>query len=175
MPRIPYVYPAAGESEGCACSVLPWVGDRMRAHRGEQCLLLTDGILLNTPEVARGYNELDGAIKGKTEIADTLKELLETSGTPRPRRRPTLAQIFTISITSPTMSAAASRRDFFPPYLATALDFCDASSTHVKVLQNVFDSLRLKEHLSVKEVVEMTLIVVVFQLILRFLQLITAF
>ncbi|KAJ7822964.1 hypothetical protein B0H14DRAFT_1314558 [Mycena olivaceomarginata] len=67
MPRIPYVYPAAGESE---------VGDRIRARRGKQGLLPIDGMLLNTPEVARGYSELVGAIRGKTEIADTLRELL---------------------------------------------------------------------------------------------------
>ncbi|KAJ7870784.1 hypothetical protein B0H14DRAFT_2345526 [Mycena olivaceomarginata] len=54
-PRIPYVYPAAGESE---------VGDRIRARRGEQGLLPIDGMLLNAPEIARGYNELIGAIRG---------------------------------------------------------------------------------------------------------------
>ncbi|KAJ7083766.1 hypothetical protein C8R44DRAFT_894364 [Mycena epipterygia] len=50
------------------------------------------------------------------------------------------------------MNAAASRRDVFPPLLAAALDFCDASSIHVKVPQSVFDGL--KEHLSAKEMVE---------------------
>ncbi|KAJ7870785.1 hypothetical protein B0H14DRAFT_2165778, partial [Mycena olivaceomarginata] len=78
----------------------------------------------------------------------------------------THAQISAISNTSITMNAAASRRDIFPPLLATALDFCDASSIHVKVPQSVFD--RLKEHLSAKEMVEVTAISGVFHLISRF-------
>ncbi|KAJ7017079.1 carboxymuconolactone decarboxylase [Mycena alexandri] len=140
MPRIPYVYPAAGESE---------VGDRIRARRGEQGLLPIDGMLLNAPEVARGYNEL-------VEIADMLRELLASL----PRKSPPSP------IPSTTINAAASRRDVFPPLLAAALDFCDASSIHVKVPQSVFDSL--KEHLSAKEMVEVTAIVGVFHLISRF-------
>ncbi|KAJ7036868.1 carboxymuconolactone decarboxylase [Mycena alexandri] len=171
MPRIPYVYPAAGESE---------VGDRIRARRGEQGLLPIDGMLVNAPEVARGYNELVGAIRGKTEIADMLRELLALRvlalnnclyewKVHEPLGRAaglTPAQISAISNTSTTINAAASRRDVFPPLLAAALDFCDASSIHVKVPQSVFDSL--KEHLSAKEMVEVTAIVGVFHLISRF-------
>ncbi|KAJ7877891.1 carboxymuconolactone decarboxylase [Mycena olivaceomarginata] len=171
MPRIPYVYPAAGESE---------VGDRIRARRGEQGLLPIDGMLLNTPEVARGYSELVGAIRGKTGIADTLRELLALRVLAlnsclyewkihEPLGRAaglTPAQISAISNTSTIMNAAASRRDVFPPLLAVAVDFCDASSIHVKVPQSVFD--RLKEHLSAKEMVEVAAVVGVFHLISRF-------
>jgi alkylhydroperoxidase family enzyme len=64
------------------------------------------------------------------------------------------------------MNASASRRDVFPPLLAAAVDFCDASSIHVKVPQSVFD--RLKEYLSAKEMVEVAAVVGVFHLISRF-------
>ncbi|KAJ6601903.1 hypothetical protein DFH09DRAFT_1069451 [Mycena vulgaris] len=156
VPRIPYVYSAAGESG---------VGEKIRACR----------VKLNAPDIASGCSELVGAIREKTEIADAPRELLvlrllalnnylyewykvheslgRTAGV-------TPVQISAISNSSATTNAAASRRDFFPPLLAAALDFSDASSIHVKVPQSVFNG--------VKEMVEVTVIVGVFDFISRF-------
>ncbi|KAF8193169.1 carboxymuconolactone decarboxylase [Mycena galopus ATCC 62051] len=171
MPRVPYVYCAIGESE---------VGDRIHERRGKQGLLPIDGMLLNAPEVARGYNELVGAIRGKTEIADGLRELLALRvlalnnclyewNIHEPLGRAaglTPAQISAISNTSITMNVSQVHRDIFPPLLAAAMDFCDASSLHIKVPMNIFN--KLKEHLSAKEMVEVTAIIGVFHMISRF-------
>ena len=60
----------------------------------------------------------------------------------------------------------ASKKDDLPPVLAAAMDFCDASTIHVKVPQEAFD--RLKAFLDAQEIVEVAAIIGAFNMISRF-------
>ncbi|KAF8139142.1 hypothetical protein K438DRAFT_1969620 [Mycena galopus ATCC 62051] len=72
----------------------------------------------------------------------------------------TPAQISAISNTSISMNVSDVHRDIFPLLFAAAMDFCDASNLSIKVPMDIFN--RLKEYLSVKEMVEVTTIIGVF-------------
>jgi hypothetical protein len=67
MPRIPYIYPAPGESS---------VADEIRERRKNGKLIALDGVLLNAPAIASGYSSLLGAIRRQSSLDDALRELL---------------------------------------------------------------------------------------------------
>jgi 4-carboxymuconolactone decarboxylase len=81
------------------------------------------------------------------------------------------AQIAAISDKTSVMTHAFSS-GLFPPLLAAALDFCDASSVQVRVPQDIFD--RLKAHLdddgphAGKKMVEVVAVIGAFHMISRF-------
>ena len=67
MPRIPYVFPEPGDSE---------IADRIRERRKDNKLINLDGVFLNAPAIAKGYNELVGAIRLQNSLDGALRELL---------------------------------------------------------------------------------------------------
>ncbi|KAF8584435.1 hypothetical protein K439DRAFT_1660771 [Ramaria rubella] len=169
MSRVPYVYPATGTSE---------IGDKIRKRRGGGLNPL-DGVFLNAPEVAGGYNEFIGAVRGRMSLPDDLREALAlrvmalNKGAfewkihlPLARQAGiTTAQLRAIHDTS-KISKATENKDY-TPLLAAAMDFCDASTCSIKVPQDVFD--RLKSHMNDQQVVEVTATVGAFNMISRFI------
>ena len=67
MPRIPYVFPPAGES---------LAADKLRERRKDGKLIPLDGVFLNAPAIASGYSSLLRAIRQENSLDDGLKELL---------------------------------------------------------------------------------------------------
>lgn len=67
MPRVPYCYPAAGSSP---------IADAIRARRGERGLTPLDGMLLNSPAIAEGWNKLLGGVRTGTSLQDDLREIM---------------------------------------------------------------------------------------------------
>lgn len=67
MPRVPYVYPAPGTSP---------IADAIRQRRGERGLTPLDGMLLNAPSIAEGWNKLLGGIRTGSTLQDDLREIM---------------------------------------------------------------------------------------------------
>ena len=67
MPRIPYVFPAPGESP---------IADKLRERRKDGKLISLDGVFLNAPAIAAGYSSLMGAIRQGNSLDGGLRELL---------------------------------------------------------------------------------------------------
>ncbi|CAO1621246.1 unnamed protein product [Sympodiomycopsis kandeliae] len=67
MPRVPYCYPSAGTSP---------IADAIRQRRGERGLTPLDGMLLNAPPIAEGWNKLLGAIRTGSSLQDDLREIM---------------------------------------------------------------------------------------------------
>lgn len=67
MPRIPYRFPAPGTSP---------IADAIRQRRGERGLTPLDGMLLNAPNVAQGWNTLLGAVRTGSTLPDELREIM---------------------------------------------------------------------------------------------------
>lgn len=69
---VPPEYPVEG-----SCGV----ADAIRSRRGKEGLYPLDGVLLNAPEVASGWNGMLGAIRNRTSIPGDLRELIVSSST----------------------------------------------------------------------------------------------
>jgi len=67
MPRIPYVFPPQGESP---------IADKIRLRRKNGELIPLDGVFLNAPSIASGYDALIGAIRNQNSLDPGLRELL---------------------------------------------------------------------------------------------------
>jgi hypothetical protein len=70
MPRIPYRYPAPSTDA---------VADRIRQRRGARGLTPLDGMLLNAPVVADGWNTFVGGLRNRTSLRDDIRELMVRS------------------------------------------------------------------------------------------------
>jgi hypothetical protein len=67
MPRVPYVFPAAGSDP---------IADAIRARRGARGLTSLDGMLLNAPPIADGWNRLLGAVRTGSSLEGDVRELM---------------------------------------------------------------------------------------------------
>jgi len=67
MPRVPYAYPAKGESP---------IADKIRERRKNGELIPLDGVFLNAPDIAAGYDSLLSAVRNKNSLDGALRELL---------------------------------------------------------------------------------------------------
>lgn len=67
MPRIPYIYPAPGESQ---------VADQIRERRKDRKLISLDGVLLNAPAMAAGFSNLLRAVRQDNSLDGALRESL---------------------------------------------------------------------------------------------------
>lgn len=71
MPRVPYRYPAPSTDA---------VADRIRQRRGARGLTPLDGMLLNAPNVADGWNTFVGGLRTRTSLRDDIRELMVSPG-----------------------------------------------------------------------------------------------
>ncbi|PWN45517.1 alpha/beta-hydrolase [Ceraceosorus guamensis] len=67
MPRVPYVFPPAGSDA---------VADAIRQRRGARGLTSLDGMLLNAPPIAQGWNTLLGAVRTGSQLEGDLREIM---------------------------------------------------------------------------------------------------
>ncbi|KAH8116777.1 carboxymuconolactone decarboxylase [Phellopilus nigrolimitatus] len=67
MPRIPYIFPPRGESG---------IADSIRSRRTEEKLTDLDGMILNAPKFAEGYNILLKAVRTSSSLPDDIRELM---------------------------------------------------------------------------------------------------
>jgi len=170
MPRIPYVFPENGESQ---------IADKIRERRKDGKLINLDGMFLNAPEIASGYNALVGAIRSKNSLDDGLRELLilrvaALNGAAyewkahEPVGRAgglTTAQLKVIrDIETSILPASESP---LTPLQSAALAYTDASTRTIKIPQAVFDEL--KSHLNNQQIVEVTATIGAYNLVSRFL------
>lgn len=70
MPRIPYRFPTPGTDI---------VADRILERRGARGLTPLDGMLLNAPDVANGWNSFIGGLRNRTSLSDDVRELMVSS------------------------------------------------------------------------------------------------
>lgn len=146
----------------------------IRARRGGELSDL-DRMLLHSPPVAEGWNELLGALRNRTTLPPDLTELVVlriavlndavfewTSHEPAARRA---------GLTDPQLAAlrlpAAAEDPAFSPLQARVLRFTDASTREVAVPDELFAAVR--EHLDDRQVVELVATVAGYAMVSRFL------
>jgi len=177
MPRIPYVFPEPGDSE---------IADKIRERRKEGKLINLDGVFLNAPAIARGYNELIGAIRLQNSLDPGLRELLilrvaalnsaayewiqhEPVGRAGGLTDSHLKVIRDVSYVRsvPRPSQRPSTSPPLSPLMAAALAYTDAMTVDIKVPDNVFNAL--KEHLNAQQIMEVTATIASYNLVSRVL------
>lgn len=145
---------------------------RIRERRGGRLVAL-DRMLLHSPPLADGWNSLLGAVRGSAVLRGDVRELAilrvaalngadyEWNAHEPIGRREGLADA----------DIAALRADGSPEALTgayrAARDYTDAMTRDVRVAPAVFDALR--EHLTDREIVELTLTVGSYNMVSRFL------
>lgn len=150
------------------------VADRIRARRGGR-LRAIDELLLHSPPVADGWNELLGAIRQRTSLAPRWRELAIlrvavltgadyewAAHEPEARRA---------GLTDEQLAAVAADDAAAQPALdpgqRRVLAVVDAMTRQVRVPDAVFDALR--PHFSAAELVELTATVAAYNMVARFL------
>jgi len=174
MPRIPYVFPAPGESD---------IADTIRKRRKEGKLINLDGVFLNAPAIAQGFNQLVAAVRLQNSLDAGLRELLilrvaalnsaayewiqhEPVGRAGGLTDAQLAAIRDVSYVRTNQQPLVPPSSL-PPVLSAALAFTDAMTVDIKVPQHIFDSL--KAHLSDQQMMEATATIATYNLVSRVL------
>lgn len=94
MPRVPYVFPPAGSDA---------VADAIRQRRGARGLTSLDGMLLNAPPIAQGWNTLLGAVRTGSLLEGDLREIMVClPRSPDSARGPDLSHTEPVVLTHPT-------------------------------------------------------------------------
>ncbi|KIJ26717.1 hypothetical protein M422DRAFT_112711, partial [Sphaerobolus stellatus SS14] len=160
--------------------------DKIRERRKDGKLINLDGVFLNAPAIARGYNELVGAIRLQNSLDPALRELLilrvaalnsaayewiqhEPVGRAGGLTDDQLRTIRDVSYVR-TTPRPLRRPQTSPPLtavMAAALAYTDAMTVDIKVPQEVFDEL--KRHLDDKQLMEVTATVASYNLVSRVL------
>ncbi|WP_069812451.1 carboxymuconolactone decarboxylase family protein [Streptomyces sp. TP-A0874] len=148
------------------------VAERIRQRRGGRLTPL-DGMLLHSPPIADGWNQLLGAVRTATTVPAGIRELAilrvaELNGAayewnahePVARKAGmTAEQVGALRRGADRSALTAEQR--------AALDYTDAMTSEVSVPQGVFD--RLAEHFDPRQIVELTATVGTYNLVSRFL------
>jgi AhpD family alkylhydroperoxidase len=146
----------------------------IRARRGG-ALSALDRMLLHSPPVAEGWNELLGALRNRTTLSPDLTELVVlriavlngadfewTAHEPAARRA---------GVTDEQLAAlrapVAAGDSAFSPVQSAVLRFTDASTREVAVPDEVFAAVRA--HLDDRQVVELVATVAGYAMVSRFL------
>lgn len=145
----------------------------MRARRGGRLLNL-DRQLLHSGPLARGWNDLMGAIRGQTLLDGALRELVILRVAVLNRAPYEFAQHAPVALAEGvSQDQVDAVRDWqgsalFDARSRDVLAYTDAMTLHVQVPQPLFDALRA--HLSDREVVELTATVAAYNMVSRFLE-----
>ncbi|THH04704.1 hypothetical protein EW146_g10110 [Bondarzewia mesenterica] len=176
--RVPYVFPPPGTDP---------IADAIRARRENGTLLDLDGVLLNAPLVAQGWNAIASVIRDNNTIPATMRELfilrsavLNSATYQWLQHEPvgrgaglTTSQLQTIRFAPPFVGMVHEHAEHaqafngtLSPSLAAALDFADWSTKAVRIPQNVYDNLGV--FLTDKQMVEATATVGMYNFVSRF-------
>ncbi|KAI0322919.1 AhpD-like protein [Amylostereum chailletii] len=124
--RVPYVFPEPGTNE---------IADTIRERRSGKPLIDLDGVLLNAPPIAAGWNELGRGIRNDTSLSTDLKEIL----------------ILRVTVLNETAFVCQGLTEL----QIAALDYADHVTRNIRVPQPVFDRIRALVK-SDREIVEVT-------------------
>lgn len=145
--------------------------ERIRERRGGELRAL-DLMLLHSPPVAEGWNTLLGAIRERTTLPATLRELvilrvaaLNGAEYEWAAHEP-VAREAGVGDAQLAAIRAGDRAPFSPAHRA-AIAYTDAMTRNVQVAQPVFDALH--EHFDQRQVVELTATIGTYNLVSRFL------
>ncbi|EPQ26312.1 uncharacterized protein PFL1_06247 [Pseudozyma flocculosa PF-1] len=144
MPRIPYRYPAPGVDP---------IADAIRERRGPaRGLTPLDGMLLNAPAIANGWNVLLGATRTKNSIQDDLRELIILRVAAHNRANFEWIQHEPVArnagVTDQQLHAVGDLRTplsastVLSPLQKAALELTDSMTCNVKVPDATFDKVR---------------------------------
>ncbi|MCW2899943.1 MAG: pcaC [Streptosporangiaceae bacterium] len=147
------------------------VADRVRARRGGSLTAL-DRLLLHSPPVADGWNELLGAIRSRTTLALGVRELVIC------RVAVLNGAAYEWAAHAPLFLASGGTADQLEavrtgtgtglsPVQAAALDYATVMTQQVAVPDELFG--RLREHFDDRGIVELTATVGAYNLVSRFL------
>jgi 4-carboxymuconolactone decarboxylase len=146
--------------------------ERIRTRRGG-ALRPLDRMLLHSPPLADGWNDLLGAVRTATTLGGDVRELailriaaLNDARYEWDAHEP-LGRRFGLSDIDLAVLRDEHDRSGLSPRLAAALDYTDAMTTSVRVPDPVFAALR--EHFDDRQVVELTVTVGAYNLVSRFL------
>ncbi|KAF8578247.1 hypothetical protein K439DRAFT_1639020 [Ramaria rubella] len=173
MPRIPYVFPEVGESP---------IADKIRERRDGKLRVL-DGMLLNAPPIASGYNSLMAAVRTESTLEGGVREALmlrvaalnsaayewiahEPIGRAAGLTDEQIAAIRDVSYVR-SSEPRPPPSPVLSPVLAAALAYTDAMTVTVKVPQEVFDALKI--HLDNRKMFEVTATIASYNMVSRIL------
>ncbi|KAN0060687.1 hypothetical protein ACQY0O_007345 [Thecaphora frezii] len=191
MPRIPYRYPAPGVDP---------IADAIRERRGPaRGLTPLDGMLLNAPAIANGWNTILGATRTANSIPDDLRELMILRVAVHNRANFEWIQHEPVAVkagvTVPQLQAVRDLRTplsastVLSPLQKAALELTDAMTRDVRMPDATFERVRslFAEHVAQsgaeaqsvdgfegealvnRKVVEATLTCAVYNMVSRFL------
>jgi len=146
MPRIPYIFPAPGESR---------IADKIRERRKDGNLIELDGILLNSPTIAEGYSTLLKAVRSESSLPEDVKELmilrvaaLNSAAYEWLAHEPlartaglTLKQLGVVRDVSVVPATHQTTKDLLTPLQEAALIYTDHMTRNVKVPDDAFQKL----------------------------------
>ena len=148
------------------------IADRIRARRGGTLTSL-DRMLLHSPPLADGWNELLGAVRTASTLADDVRELAilriaALNGADYEwRAHEPVGRAGGLTDRDLDVLRGQAGPAELRPELAAVLAYTDALTTEVTVPDAVF--ARLREHFGDREVVELTVTVGAYNLVSRFL------
>ncbi|KAF4599551.1 hypothetical protein EYR40_006645 [Pleurotus pulmonarius] len=166
--RIPYIFPAPGTDP---------LADAIRERHGT--LLDLDGLLLNAPKLASGWNDLFGAIRDGNSLPGTMRELfilrtavlnsatyqwLQHESVGREEGL-TTEQLRIIRFTPPFIQTKHTE-SILGPQLSAAMSYADWITKSIRVPDTVFSGL--KQFLNDQQIVEATMTAGSYNLVSRF-------
>ena len=166
MARLDYTGPEAPAGEEGE------IVERIRARRGGMLRPL-DRMLLHSPPLADGWNDLLGAVRTSTTLSGDVRELaiLRVAALNDARYEWDAHEPIgrRCGLTDEHLAVMRDERgpEDLAPRLAAALAYTDAMTTDVRVPEEVFAALR--EHFDDRQVVELTVTVSTYNLVSRFL------
>ncbi|KAK8170535.1 4-carboxymuconolactone decarboxylase-like protein [Phyllosticta citribraziliensis] len=158
---------------------------RVQERRGERGLLKLDLALLHSPPVADGWNSFIGAIRQRTSLPTSVRELAICrvavlnkawyewkSHSPILRdagdlNEEAIQEILNSPPTGRDAGASSSSTSKLPEKYRIVMAFTDASTVDVAVPDAVFE--KLKAHFTDREIVEITATVAAYNCVSRFL------
>ncbi|KAF9501968.1 hypothetical protein BDN71DRAFT_1438723 [Pleurotus eryngii] len=166
--RVPYIFPAPG---------IDPLADAIRERHGT--LLDLDGLLLNAPKLASGWNDLFGVIRDGNSLPGTMRELfilrtavlnsaayqwLQHESVGREEGL-TTEQLRIIRFTPPFVQTKHTE-SILGPQLSAAMSYADWITKSVQVPDRVFKGL--KQFLNDQQIVEATMTAGSYNLVSRF-------
>ncbi|KAK8209510.1 4-carboxymuconolactone decarboxylase-like protein [Phyllosticta capitalensis] len=154
---------------------------RVQERRGEKGLIKLDLALLHSPPVADGWNSFIGAIRLRTSLPTSVRELaisrvavLNKAWYEWKSHSPILREAGDLNeeaiqeiLNSPPTHKDLGSASKLPEKYRLVMAFTDASTVDVAVPDAVFE--KLKEHFSDQEIVEITATVAAYNCVSRFL------
>jgi 4-carboxymuconolactone decarboxylase len=162
-PRVPMVTPGSRPE-------LAKLEERIKGARGRISPLYT--VLLNSPEVASGWEQLMTAIRQKTSVPPALRELvilrIAVLNGADYEFNAHVPHALAAGMTQDAINKTRENRiDSFPDLEKLVLRYCDAITRELRVEDSLYDSLQSR--FDAKTMVELTATIASYNMVSRFL------